>query len=64
MNWLPIGGATLDGAKVLARDADGMWRWTWLEDGVWIYEGWRETEDRQEYAAECWWEPVEFTPDG
>jgi hypothetical protein len=64
MNWKPIGDAIkCNKIRVLARDADGTERVTWFEDGGWLYEGWRETEDRQEYASEEWWEPTEYAPD-
>jgi hypothetical protein len=63
MYWVQINCAPRSGVKVLARDDDGVQRWTWFEDGGWVYEGWRETEDQQEYASEEWWEPTEYARD-
>lgn len=63
MNWKPIADAPTEGVRILARDADGMQRWTWFEDGGWLYDGYRETEDQQEYECEEWWTPTEYTLD-
>jgi len=60
MNWKPMSGAPNEG-QVLARDVDGMERQTWNEGGVWLYEGWRENADQEEYQTVEFWEPTEYT---
>ncbi len=60
MAWQLIATAPKDGARVHARDAEGVDRVTWFCDGDWVYDGWRETEDRQEYETEECWEPTEW----
>ena len=44
------------------EDVDGNEQVTWFCDGDWVYAGWRETEDRDEYETEEWWEPTEWMP--
>ena len=60
MEWQPMATAPKDGARVHARDVDGNEQVTWFCDGDWVYAGWRETEDRDEYETEEWWEPTEW----
>ena len=62
MEWQPMATAPKDGARVHARDVDGNEQVTWFCDGDWVYAGWRETEDRDEYETEEWWEPTEWMP--
>ena len=52
MEWQPMATAPKDGARVHARDVDGNEQVTWFCDGDWVYAGWRETEDRDEYETE------------
>lgn len=61
-DWQPIETAPKDGAAVHARDADGDEHVTRFFYGSWVYTGWRETEDRDEYETEEWWEPTEWLP--
>jgi hypothetical protein len=60
MAWQPIHTAPRDGKRIHARDADGVERVTWFDFGVWVYVGWRENDDRDEYETEEWWEPTEW----
>lgn len=60
MAWQPIHTAPRDGERIHARDADGVERVTWFDFGDWVYVGWRENDDRDEYETEEWWEPTEW----
>ena len=62
MHWKPISEAP-PRVTVLARDVDGIERWTWFDCGDWLYEGWRENEDQDEYQSVEWWEPTEYRVD-
>ena len=60
MAWQQIDTAPRDGERIHARDADGVERVTWFDFGDWVYVGWRENDDRDEYETEERWEPTEW----
>ena len=60
MAWQTIHTAPRDGERIYARDADGVERVTWFDFGDWVYVGWRENDDRDEYETEELWEPTEW----
>ena len=60
MAWEPLETAPKDGSDVLAQDADGFVRWTKFEFGDWVYNGWCENADQEEFECEQVWEPTSW----